>query len=123
MARGRGLLVACLVAGALGCMREGVPSELIGRWTSDDVRYADRALEIGAETIKFGSGEGSSTTYRVQGVEREVDAGTGTLYRLHYDAAGAPEQELRVAFPAPGRLRIDNHSELWTRSSASRTGG
>ena len=123
MARGRGLRVACLVAGALGCMREGVPSELIGRWTSGDPRYADRALEIGAETIAFGSGGGMRTTYRMQGVEREVDAGTGTLYRLYYDAAGAPEQELRVSFPIPGRLRIDNHSELWARTGASNLGG
>ena len=123
MARGRGLLVACLVAGALGCMRDGVPSELIGRWTSADPRYADRALEIGAETIAFGADDGMRTTYRVQGIEREVDAGTGTLlYRLYYDAAGSPERELRVQLPLPGKLRIDNHSELWARAGAS-TGG
>ena len=122
MARGRGLLVACLVATVLGCAREAVPVELIGRWTSDDPRYADRSLEIGAETIAFGAGDGMRTTYRMQGIEREVDAGTGVLYRLFYDAAGSPELELRVQLPIPGKLRIDNHSELWARAGAS-TGG
>ena len=123
MAKGRGLLVACVVVGALGCMREGVPTELIGRWASDDPRYADRSLEIGNETIAFGAGDGMRTTYRMQGVEREVDGGTGTVYRLFYDAAATPELELRVSIPSPGQLRLDNHSELWTRAGASSAGG
>jgi hypothetical protein len=123
MARGRGLLVAFALTATFGCGREGVPTELIGRWTSDDPRYADRALEIGAETISFGAGDGMRTAYRMQGVEREVDAGTGTLYRLYYDAAGSPEHELRVRVPTSGQLHIDNHSELWTRAGAPGTGG
>jgi len=123
MAGGRGLLVAFVAAAALGCVREGVPPELIGRWTSDDPRYANRSLEIGAETIAFGTGDGSRTTYRMQGIEREVDAATGTLYRLYYDATGNPEHELRVRVPSPGQLLIDNHSELWTRAGAPSIGG
>ena len=123
MARGRGLSVAFALTAVLACAREGVPTELVGRWTSDDPRYADRSLEISADTIAFGSGDGMRTAYRMQGVERELDAGTGTLYRLYYDAAGSPEQELRVRVPNPGQLQIDNHSELWTRAGATGTGG
>ena len=123
MARGRDLLVAFVAAAALGCAREGVPLELIGRWTSDDPRYADRSLEIGAETIVFGAGDGMRTTYRMQGIEREVEFDAGTLYHVYYDVRGSPEQELRVRLPLPGRLRIDNHSELWTRASAPSVGG
>jgi hypothetical protein len=123
MARGRELSVAFALTAVLACAREGVPSELIGRWTSDDPRYADRSLEIGAETIAFDSGGGMRSAYRMQGVELEVDAGTGTLYRLYYDAAGNPENELRVRVPNPGQLRLDNHSELWTRTGAPSAGG
>ena len=123
MASGRGLSVAFALLAILACAREDVPTELIGRWTSDDPRYADRALEIGAETIAFGTGDGSRTTYRMQGIEREVDAATGTLYRVYYDATGSPEHELRVRVPSPGQLLIDNHSELWTRGGAPGTGG
>ena len=123
MAKGRGLCVALVLAAALGCAREAVPTELIGRWTSDDPRYANRALEIGTEQIAFGVDAGIRVAYRVQGIEREADAEAGTLFRLHYDAPGEPERELRVRLPAPGRLRIDNHSELWTRAGTPATGG
>jgi len=123
MARGRGLPVLLAFVAALACAREGVPTELIGRWTSDDPRYAERSLEIGAEQLAFGVDAGIRMTYRVQGIEREVDAASGTLYRVYYDAPGEPERALQVRLPTPGRLRIENHSELWTRDRASSAGG
>jgi hypothetical protein len=107
----------------LGCAREAVPTELIGRWTSDDPRYAERSLEIGTDQIAFGVDAGIRVTYRMQGIEHEADAEAGTLYRLYYDAPGEPERELRVRVPAPGHLRIENHSELWTRAGARVMGG
>jgi hypothetical protein len=60
----------------------------------------------------------------MQGVERVVEEGTGELvFHLHYDYAGDAERELRLRLPRSGLLRIDNHSEVWTRSGASSTGG
>jgi len=125
MAEGGGLRVALALAlaAALGCAREAVPTELIGRWTTEDARYADRSLEIGADALAFGADAGIRLTFRVQGVERENDPGAGTLYLLYYDAPGEPERILQVRLPAPGRLRLENHSELWTRSDASSAGG
>ena len=125
MAKGRGLRAARALAlvAAFACAREPVPAELIGRWTSDDARYADKALEIDAQRLAFGIGSGMRMTYRMQGVERETDAATGTLYHLYYDAPGEPERTLRVRVPSPGRLLIDNHSELWTRAGAPSAGG
>lgn len=123
MARGRRLPVLLAFVAALACAREDVPTELIGRWTTDDSRYADRPLEIEAERISFGIGPGTRMTYRVQGIEREVDAATGTLYRVYYDAPGEPERALQLRLPTPGRLRIENHSELWTREGAPSAGG
>jgi len=123
MARGRGLLVVLACVAALACAREAVPTELIGHWTSDEPRYAGRSLEIDAKQIAFGVGPGTRMTYRVQGIEREVDAATGTLYRVYYDSPGEPERALQVRLPTPGRLRIENHSELWTREGAPSAGG
>jgi hypothetical protein len=123
MAWGRGLLVACLCATAFACAREAVPLDLIGTWTTNDARYAGRSLEIGAETLAFGA-EGTRTTYRMQGIERVVEEGTGeTVFHLYYDHAGDAERELRVRTPQPGLLRLDNHSEVWTRSGAASAGG
>jgi hypothetical protein len=123
MAMGRGVCAGVALFLALACAREGVPAELIGRWTSDDPRYAGRSLEIGAERIAFGVDSGMHMTYRVQGIEREVDPATGTLYRVFYDAPGEPERALQVRLPTAGRLRIENHSELWTREAAPSAGG
>jgi hypothetical protein len=123
MAMGRGVCAGLALAAALACAREGVPVELIGRWTTDDPRYADRALEIDAERIAFGTGPGLRLTYRVQGIEREADATNGTLIRLYYDAPGEPERALQLRLPTAGRLRLENHSELWTRQSATSAGG
>jgi hypothetical protein len=124
MAKGRRLRAAraLVLVVALGCAREPVPTELIGRWTSDDPRYADRVLEIGAEQIAFGVGSGMRMAYRTKGMERELDPATGTLYRLYYDAPGEPERALLVRLATPGRLRIDNHSEVWTRAASSAGG-
>ena len=122
MARARGVCALALVA-ALGCARrEAVPAALIGRWTTDDSRYADRALEIGPEQIRFGVDPGLNLSYRVQGIESEPDP-AGTLYRLFYDAPGEPERSLQLRLPAPDRLRLENHAELWTRAGASTLGG
>jgi hypothetical protein len=123
MAKGRGVPVVLAFAAALACAREGVPTDLIGRWTSDDPRYSGRSLEIGGEQITFGGGGAVRMSYRLQGVEREVDPATGTLYRVYYDAPGEPERALQVRLPTPGRLRIENHSELWTREGAPSAGG
>jgi len=123
MARGRGLLVAVGLVGALGCGHEPVPAELIGRWTTDDPRYADRSLEIGAETIAFGVAGGLRMAYRAQGSERGSAAADGALYQLFYDSPGEPERALSLRIATPGRLRIENHSEFWTREGAPSTGG
>jgi hypothetical protein len=121
MAKGRGLPVVLAFVAAVACAREGVPTELLGRWTTDDPRYADRSLEITLERLAFGVGPATRLTYRVQGIEE--DAATGTLYRLYYDAPGEPERTLQVRLPTPGRLRIENHDELWTRESSQTAGG
>lgn len=123
MAKGRLLPAVLALACALACSRESVPAELIGRWTTDDPRYAERSLEISTERIAFGVDAGMRMTYRAKGIEREVDPTTGTLYRVYYDAPGEPERALQVRLPTPGRLRIENHNELWTRASLQGEGG
>jgi hypothetical protein len=123
MAKRRGLPVVVAFVAALACARESVPTELIGRWTTDDPRYAARSLEIGAERVAFGVDAGIRMNYRARGVEREVDPASGTLYRVYYDAPGEPERALQVRLPTPGRLRIENHGELWTREGVPSAGG
>ncbi|MGH7289270.1 MAG: hypothetical protein ACREI8_14760 [Myxococcota bacterium] len=124
MARARDLSAALALVAALACAKgDAVPAALIGRWTTDDPRYADRSLEIDLEQIRFGVGPGLQLGYRVRGVESQTDPSAGTLYQLFYDAPGEPERTLQLRLPAPDRLRLENHSELWTRAGASLGGG
>ena len=124
MAKARGLHAALALFVALGCAeREAVPTQLIGRWTSDDPRYVDRSLEIDPEQLRFGVAPGLQLSYRVRGVESQADPSAGTLYQLFYDAPGEPERSLQLRTPGPDRLRLENHSELWTRAGASLVGG
>jgi hypothetical protein len=123
MAKGRSLPVLLVFLAALACAREDVPPELIGRWTTDDSRYADRSLEITADRIIFGVGPGGRISYFTQGVEREVDAEDGTLYRVYYDLPGEAERTLDVRLQQPGELRIESRSQIWTRQQASSAKG
>jgi hypothetical protein len=126
MAKGRSLPALLAFLAALACAREQVPPELIGRWTTDDPRYADRALEIGTVRISFGTGPGQRETYFVQGIERESEPELGTLYRLYYDLPGESERTLELRVPQANQLRIENRSQLWTRQHAQKvqsTGG
>jgi hypothetical protein len=123
MAKGRSMPVLLALLAVLACVREGVPTELLGRWGSDDPRYADRSLDIGEERIAFGVGPGGRMTYYVRGVEQEPDPASGTLYRLYYDLPGEPERTLELRLPQPGRLKVGSRSELWTRRGAPSTGG
>jgi hypothetical protein len=122
MAKGRTLPVLLALVAALACAREGMPAELIGHWTTDDPRYADRSLEISAERISFGVGPGGRMAYLVKGVERETDA-SGELYRVYYHLPGEFERTLELRLPQAGRLRIGNRSQNWTRLSALSAGG
>lgn len=114
MARRRVVCAVLALAIGFGCARESVPSDVIGLWASDDPRYADKSLAIGAEQITFGVDAGIRMKYRVQGIEREGEGEDITLV-LFYDAPGEPERELRVRPAGPDRLQINNHAEPWKR--------
>jgi hypothetical protein len=122
MAKGRSLPVLLAFVTALACAREDVPPELLGRWTTDDLRYADRSLEISAERISFGVGPGGRISYFVESIERESDPTNGTLYRVYYALPGESERTLEVRLPQPGQLRIENRSQIWMRQGAPTAG-
>jgi hypothetical protein len=118
MARRAAFALLALCVG-FGCAREVVPTDLVGVWTSDDPRYADRSLAITPEQIAFGVDAGIRVNYRVQGIEREGE-GEDTTFLVFYDAPGEPERELRVRVAGPNLLEIDNHGGAWKRTG---TGG
>lgn len=59
----------CLMA-ACGSRDDGLPSELVGRWSTDHTRYAGRFLTLTAETICFGASEAEITPYPIDEVHQ-----------------------------------------------------
>lgn len=83
-------LALALAVSAAGCGGSGlpVPAEARGEWTTDDPRYEGRALRIGADSVRFYTGEGGFTAHAVRRVE--VERGDdGARYELRYGERGA----------------------------------
>lgn len=96
----------------------GVPAELHGRWTTDDPRYADRALVITDSTVAFYVGMDPISEHRVRSIHSEPGELGGTRYDVEYESEGDP-QVLSVVFEAtPSEtLRLNNQPGMeWSRS-------
>lgn len=66
-----------------------MPTELVGTWVTSNDAYADRSLEIGQESITFGTGPGSETTGFVEDIQ-STPADGKVLYTISYSSDGAP---------------------------------
>lgn len=114
------LLPTLLCAAIAACTDRQVPAELVGRWVSEDPRYAGRSLEIRWQLVKLGIDANTSQVFVIRDVESEASAEGPTRYVLHYDDEEGTDQALRLELvpgPPPG-LRLENHSELWVREDA-----
>lgn len=116
-----GLLVLALVGvvairacqGAPERQETGVTRELFGRWTTEDSRYADRFLDIGATEIGFGQGEEGETRHRLSQVllERREDGSHRYVVRYFVDETREQELDLLV-LAGRGELRLENLPEV-----------
>lgn len=96
----------------------GVPAELHGRWTTDDPRYADRALVITDSTVAFYMGIDPISVHRVRTIHSEPGEFGGTRHDVQYESEGDP-QVLSVVFEAtPSEtLRLNNQPGMeWSRN-------
>jgi len=108
-----------LALGAVGCRDEGVPDALMGRWVTDDPRYAGRSLTIDRATIAFGVGEAVSEIHAIDGVAtRALGAGEVHTVRYRESDGGVTSVDLELV-PGAG-LRFENHEELWVRDEGRR---
>lgn len=95
-----------------------MPSELVGTWKSDSNQYADRTLEIGQESITFGTGPGTETTGFVEDVQSLPEDGK-VLYTISYIADGAPATiSLYYAADQVQTLRLRNQEQIvWKKQN------
>jgi hypothetical protein len=108
-------LLFCAVALALACGAQAfLPSALIGRWISDDPRYAGHSLTLSPSVLTF-EGAQSREVFTVRGVETLVGTDGSTLYTVRYGAEGADDMELRLRLAAgsPAKLQLGDRPERW----------
>lgn len=112
----RSLLVVTVACAAVACGGATIvpmPVEMIGRWETDRVEYADRYFEFTPETVVIGTGGGTRQHGTVVEVSREAD-NVGLLYTVTYlDPAGV-ELSMGLYFDdsAGGTLRLENQIQL-----------
>ncbi len=105
-----------LIIGAVGCVGEELPADLIGTWMATSPRYQGRFLEISKEHVIFGADEGHSTYYTIRGVESE-ELENETLYTIEYHGVGGTGRTLSLRFSEgdPVAIELENQDGIWIR--------
>lgn len=96
-----------------------MPAELVGTWVTTTGQYADRSLEIGQESITFGTGPGAETTGFVDDIQSLPEGGK-VLYTISYSSDGTPSTiSLYYAAADDGEtLRMKNQEQVvWKKQN------
>lgn len=118
-AKGAVLGFSILIAGCEEPLLEAAPTEILGRWTTTDVRYADRAFEITEETVYLHQGGDAFATYVVSGFRIVVSEDDAPVYSVVYRDEALEEYSFRfyVSDEEGGAIRFTNQREMvWHRS-------
>lgn len=110
------LLVAAAVRVApLLSSPDTVPTELVGSWVTDDLRYEGRLLELTPATLTLRTGPGQVTEYAVRNVRRmPMTHGAAYIITTRSETAGdyvlmleyhEPQQTIGLGKPARGLWR------------------
>ena len=90
------------------------PDELLGTWTTDEARYADRSITVTPQEVRLGLGADGQTIHRISSIRLEV-ANIHREYTISYSGAEGDEV-LELFVYDDESLRLRNPSEVrWTR--------
>ncbi|MFV2006615.1 MAG: hypothetical protein ACC667_04175, partial [Longimicrobiales bacterium] len=98
---------------------EEIPSALIGRWTTTDARYADRAFEITPETFYLGQGDGLFVSYQILRIRLILRKNRDPIHSVEYRDESGDETSFQflVSDEDGGTIRFTNQQEMvWRRS-------
>ena len=112
---------AAIVVVLSGCGTTELPAELYGVWRTDEPRYADRFIELGAQEIVFGTGGQESSRYTITSVDAETTL-AGAKYTIEYQSIG-DDSSSSVSLLTEHRdglaLRLHNQPSFsWRRRSS-----
>jgi hypothetical protein len=100
-----------------GCPERRAPESLVGRWVSEDPRYAGRSLAIDATTIAFGLGSAVPEVHAIEDVDTVTGNDGSAIHTVRYRGSDGDTETLRLETLGGDRpaLRFENHAELWLR--------
>lgn len=116
-----GALMPLIVGSLMSCeppLLEEPPPAILGRWTTTDPRYADRAFEITKETVYIHQGGNNFAAYAVKGFQITVANDDDPVHSVVYVDDAAEEYEFRfyVSSEDGGVIRFTNQREMvWHR--------
>ena len=118
---GAGVLMALLAFLAVRALLDPAPNmlaeappEILGRWVTDDPRYADRAFVIEDEVFHLELGVDSVLSYRLAGIRLFESSDFDRYIVTYHTREGDAQQEFRL-FP-DGELRLKNPPDVtWVR--------
>lgn len=91
------------------------PPDLRGVWVGEDPRYADRTMEILADTIRFGGAGGRVRSHAILGVRTGQEGSVAQRVTVVYESHGA-EYELSLRRRSDGTLELVNQPGVtWRR--------
>jgi len=98
-----------------GDQRVEPPPPALGRWTTSDERYADRAFVVEPSTVTLELGPGVPDDAGPISAVYVWEEGANTVVRLEYTTVDG-EQEVEMILEPPDHMRLRNPPEvLWTR--------
>ena len=115
-----------LLVMTLGCEDpplEEVPADLIGRWTTTDARYADRAFEITPETLYLAQGGDLFVAYSILQIRIIQRQGQAPVHAVEYrDESGEETSfDFLVSEVGDGSIRFTNQREIvWRRDPGAK---
>lgn len=117
---GMGCILIFLMATVLrepvpGTSLSETPPELVGRWVTSDLRYADRALRIGAHDVVFEVGKGQPLLRGNIIITTIREEGEQSVIYMEYDV-GEGAMVMELILDGPDRMHLRNPADVtWTR--------
>ena len=112
------LLLAGLVLGACEQPRQALPPALVGRWRSEDLRYAGRVLELEPRRVRILAEGRLVELHDVARIDVDEAAGGRVVYRVRFRASEGYDDALTLTLEpgARSRLLVGAQPAAWTRS-------
>jgi hypothetical protein len=115
------LSIVVLLSASVGCNRsdvKGLPSDVVGYWTTNDARYHGRFLELNRAFVIIGAGKKGSPSVQIIDRIESQPLPDGTSYTIYSTTQEGMHDQLTIEFrPANGgEIRFQHEGAVWKRS-------